>query len=282
MSFALPHVLILIAPLAVLAWALAKGKLAAAGRLPGAWNALIAPPLKRYIAARAAASRNRTPLLTLAAASLIVLALARPGAETGDEIDLTGIAGRVIVLDVSTDISAQAVFVRELEEANPTLPTAIIAAGADAYLIVPFTTDPTQTHRYLNVLTPALMPDEGRRLHLGLALAEQVLTRAGYPAGQIILTSDLPPPPPVAIAPSASIRTVAALGGDAPDWHGYAAFHNAEVIGGGQASSASADLIRRARDQAVATLPGARFDLSPWLIGAAMAGWLMLFRRRAA
>lgn len=282
MSFALPLVLILIAPLGALAWALAKGKLATAGRLPGAWNTLITPPLKRYVAAKASASRNSAPFLALTIAVLIVMALARPGADTGDEVDLTGIAGRVVVLDASTDVSAQAVFVRELEDANPNLPTAIIAAGADAYLIVPFTTDPAQTHRYLNALTPDMMPGEGRRLHLGLALAERVLARAGYPAGQVILTSDQPPPQPVAIAPSATIRTVAAIGARPSDWEGFAAAYDAEVIDRGQATSASADLMARARDEAAATLPGARFDFSPWLIGVAMLCWLMLFRRRAS
>ena len=44
----------------------------------------------------------------------------------------------------------------------------------------------------------------------------------------------------------------------------------------------AADLIARARARAAATLPGARFDLSPWLIGAAMLGWLALFRRCAS
>ena len=280
MSFAAPIVLILMAPLGALLWALARGRLAATGRLPGAWHALVAPPLKRFVASRAAASANRTPVLALVIAGLIVLALARPGADLGDEVDLTAIAGRVVVLDASTDIAAQAVFVRELEEAAPSLPTAIVAAAGDAYLIVPFTTDPAQTHRYLNVLTPDMMPGEGRRLHLGLALAEEALARAGYPAGQIILTSDQPPPRPVSIAPSDSIRTIAALGQPAQGWEVFADAYGAEVIDGGQARDASADLIARARARAAATLPGARFDLSPWLIGAAMLGWLMLFRRR--
>lgn len=280
MSFALPLFLILMIPLAAAVWVLTKGGMATAGRLPGAWNALVAPPLKRFLAGRAGASRNRTPLLALCIAGLIVLALARPGGEVGGEIDLTGLAGRVIVMDASTDISRQAVFIRELENANPTLPTAIIAAGADAYLITPFTTDPEQAHRYLNVLTPDMLPDEGRRLHLGLAMAETALARAGYPAGQIILTSDQPPPAPVPISDSDTIRTIAALGGG--DWQAFADFYGAEVIGGGAGATASDDLLARVRDQVAATLPGARFDLSPWLIAAAMLGWLALFRRRAS
>ena len=280
MSFALPLALILILPLAAAAWVLTKGGVVTAGRLPGAWNALVAPPLKRFLASRAAASRNRTPLLALCIAALIVLALARPGGETGAELDLTGLAGRVIVMDASTDISRQAVFIRELEDANPNLPTAIIAVGADAYLITPFTTDPVQTHRYLNVLTPDMMPGEGRRLHLGIAMAEKALVRAGYPVGQIILTSDQPPPPPVAIAESDTIRTVAALGGG--DWRSFADAYGAGLIGGGAGATASNDLLARVQDEVAATLPGARFDLSSWLIGAAMLCWLALFRRRAS
>ena len=136
MSFALPIALILFAPLGVVAWLLLRGGLAAAGRLPGEWRVVIAPALKRSVAGKAAASRNHTPFLALAIAAMIVLALARPGAEIGDDLDLTGIAGRVIVLDASTDVSRQALFVRELEEADPTLPTAIIAAGADALSLI--------------------------------------------------------------------------------------------------------------------------------------------------
>lgn len=281
MSFALPLVLILIAPLAALFYFLASGRLAMTGRLPGAWDRLVAPPLRRYIADRAASGRNLAPFLALAIAGLIVVALARPGADMGDEIDLTGIAGRVIVLDASTDISRQAVFVRELEEADPSLPTAIIAVAGDAYLIVPFTTDPAQTHRYLNVLTPDMMPEGGRRLHLGFALAEKVLARAGYPAGQIILTSDQPPPAPVAIAPSATLRTIAVLGQRPANWTAFADIYGADVIGESRAKDASAPLLFKARTKAASTLQGARYDLSPWLIGAAMLGWLMLFRRRA-
>lgn len=280
MSFALPAVLILMIPLAVAAWLLTKGGIAIAGRLPGAWNAMVSPPLKRFLAARAAAQRNRTPFLALCIAGLIVLALARPGGETGAGLDLTGVAGRVIVMDASTDISRQAVFIRELEDANPNLPTAIIAAGADAYLITPFTTDPAQTHRYLNVLTPDMMPGEGRRLHFGLAMAEKTLARAGYPVGQIILTSDQPPPAPVAIADSDTIRTVAVLGGG--DWRGFADAYGADVVGSGAGASASDVLLTRVRDEVAATLPGVRFDLSVWLIAAAMLCWLALFRRRAS
>jgi len=280
MSFALPFFLILMVPLVAAAWTLTKGGLATAGRLPGAWNTLVAPSLKRFLAGRAAASRNRTPCLALCIAGLIVLALARPGGEVGGEIDLTGLAGRVIVLDASTDISRQAVFIRELENANPALPTAIIAAGADAYLISPFTTDPKQTHRYLNVLTPDMLPDEGRRLHLGLAMAESALARAGFPAGQIILTSDQPPPAPVPISDSDTIRTIAALGEG--DWQGFADVYGADVIGADAGATASKALLARVRDQVAATLPGARFDLSPWLIAAVMLGWLAFFRRRAS
>lgn len=278
MSFAFPLFLVLMIPLAAAVWVFTRGGLATAGRLPGAWNALVAPPLKRFLASRAAASRNGAPLLALCLAGLIVLALARPGGEAGGEIDLTGLAGRVIVLDASTDISRQAVFIRELEDANPTLPTAIIAAGADAYLISPFTTDSDQTHRYLNVLTPDMLPDEGRRLHLGLAMAEVTLARAGYPVGQIILTSDQPPPSPVPISDSDTIRTVAALGGG--DWRAFAKVYGAEVVGAGAGATASQELLARVRNEVAATLPSARVDLSPWLIAAAMLGWLALFRRR--
>ncbi len=280
MSFALPIVLILMIPLAAAAWLLTKGGLATASRLPGAWNALVAPSLRRFLAAQAAAIRNRTPFLALAIAGLIVLAMARPGGEIGAELDLTGVAGRVVVMDASTDISRQAVFVRELEEANPHLPTAIIAAGADAYLITPFTTDPVQTHRYLNVLTPDMMPGKGRRLHLGLAMAEKTLARAGYPLGQIILVSDQPPPPPIAIAGSDTIRTVATLGGG--DWSGFADAYEAEVVGDDAGATASDDLLARVRDEIAAKLPGARYEVSVWLIAAAMLCWLALFRRRAS
>ncbi len=280
MSFAAPLILLLALPLAGLAWLLAKGGVAMSGRLPGAWNSVVAPPLKRYLAGKSAAARNNAPFLTLGIAALIVLALARPGGETGEELDLTGLAGRVIVMDASTDISRQAVFIRELEEANPNLPTAIIAAGADAYLITPFTTDPAQTHRYLNVLTPDMMPGDGRRLQLGIAMAEKTLARAGYPVGQIIVTSDLPPPPTVAIANSETIRTVAVLGDG--DWQDFANVYGANVVGGDAGASASDDLLAQVRDEVAATLPGTRFDLSVWLIGTAMLCWLALFRRRAS
>ncbi len=280
MSFAFPLILILLAPLAVAGWSVAKGGFAGSGRLPGAWNTLVSPPLKRYLAVRAKANQRLTPILCLALAAIIILVLARPGGENSAAPDLRGFAGRVIVLDASTDISRQAVFIREMEEAAPDLPTAIVAVADDAYLIVPFTTDPVQTHRYLNVLTPDMMPGEGRRIHLGIAAAEQAISRAGYPLGQIIVTSDIAPPKPIAIAPGKTLRTIAALGENPADWQDFADTYGAEVIAGGDAANASTKLLALAQAEAEATQPGAIFDLSPWLIGATMLGWLVLFRRR--
>ena len=280
MSFAFPLILILLAPLAVAGWSVAKGGLAGSGRLPGAWNTLVSPALKQYLAVRAQANQRLTPFLCLALAAIIILVLARPGGENTAGPDLRGLAGRVIVLDASTDTSRQAVFIREMEDAAPDLPTAIVAVADDAYLIVPFTTDPVQTHRYLNVLTPDMIPGEGRRLHLGIAAAERAILRAGYPLGQVILTTDLAPPQPIAIAPSKTQRTIAALGENPADWRDFADLYGAEVINGGDAADASTELLAQAQAEAEATQPGARFDLSPWLIGATMLGWLALFRRR--
>ncbi len=280
MNFAFPLILILLAPLAVAGWSVARGGFAGSGRLPGAWNTLVSPALKHYLAVRAQASQRLTPFLCLALAAIIILVLARPGGENAAGPDLRGLAGRVIVLDASTDISRQAVFIREMEDAAPDLPTAIVAVASDAYMIVPFTTDPVQTHRYLNVLTPDMIPGEGRRIHLGIAAAEQVISRAGYPLGQIILTTDLAPPQPIAIAPSNTQRTIAALGENPAEWQDFADLYGAEVIADGDAANASTELLALAQAEAEATQPGARFDLSVWLIGATMLGWLALFRRR--
>lgn len=278
MSFVAPLALILIPPLALMAWLLVGGRVRLADRLPGAWNGLVDGRLKRYLADRAGNRRNHAPFLMLGLVAVIVLAIARPGFHGAGQPDLTGIAGRVVILDASTDISQQAVFLRELEEANPSLPTAVVAVGEDAYLITPFTTDAAQTHRYLNVLTPEMIPGEGRRLHLGLAMAEKVLARARLPVGQIILISDAPPPAPIAIDATETIRTVAALGPG--DWRAFADLYDAEVIGGSAAAGASSGLLDRARAEVAATLPGQRFDLTPVLISAAALAWLLLFRRR--
>lgn len=278
MSAAIPLYLLLLIPLAGAAWALTRRMGPAANRLPGGWNALVAPQLKAYLAQRSAARRNRMPILLLGVAAVIVLALTRPGFHHGRELDLTGVAGRVIVMDATTDIARQALFLRELQDATPRVPTAVIAAAGDAYVIAPFTTDPAQIHRYLNVLVPDMMPGEGRRLHLGLARAEALLNRAGYLAGQVILTAEAPPPAPVPIAPSESLRVVVALGQG--DWSAFADSYGAALRDGAAAARASNDLIELAETAARDSLPGARLDLSPWLIGGAMALWLVLFRRR--
>ncbi|MEM7270503.1 MAG: VWA domain-containing protein [Pseudomonadota bacterium] len=279
MSVIFPIALVLLLPLAALAWAMTRSDVVGAGRLPGAWERLISPPLRSYIADRAAIVKSAAPTLCLAIAALIAVALARPGLITETKPDYANIVGRVVVIDVAAGLPPQTVYVNALLEASPHIPTALIASAGESYLIAPFTTDPKQITRYLNAIRPEMMPLAGRRPHLGLALAERTLDEAGLLVRQIIVTSAGDPPPIVGVAASDTLRHVVGAGG--AGWRDYADAYQADLGDADPAPTITA-IEEAARAAVEASLPGARTELTPWLIGGTLLLLLPLFRRRSA
>lgn len=285
MSFGLPIALLLLLPLTaagVLIWQ--RGDVAVAA-LPGHWRRVVEPRLRAYLGRGIAEGRNPQLTLCLAVLAVLVVALARPALDSAQAPDYGNLTGRVVVLDLSgaANVTDERLFVQRLIEESPEVPTALVAVAADAFDVVPLTTDHGYLLRYLQVVEPELMPRTGRALNLGLAHAQSVLTAAGIVAGQVVLVSGGEPPRNSPIAPAMqALRDIVVPGNRLPAWTEYAAASGASLDGLSDVPRIVAEL-----NDAVDELKQTRtkdqwLDLTPWLIGLAMLLWLGLFRRRVA
>ena len=252
--------------------------------LPGAWARAVDVELRPHLAAGLAGRSRGQIFLICAIAGVLTLALARPLLDRAAQDRLINLVGRVIVVDMANTAGASSrkVTVSQIVDSAKAMPTALVAVAADAYTVVPLTTDRRHLARYLQVLEPSVMPEGGRSLHLGLAHAESVLARAGILVGQIILvTSGKPPAGAVAIAPSATMRVLLPASGDPAAWESFADAFDAEIAGTEDIADLIARLVRAAADRRRTDAPEASLNLTPWLTALAMMLWLGLFRRRA-
>ena len=251
------------------------------GQLPGDWRRIVDPVLRPLMVSEVLLGSAIGPLLILAIWAILVLALARPGIEASSRAEFSNIAGRVIALDLGAgvDIHAQRLAVTKLIEASPRIPTALVVATADAFSVVPLTTDRAFIDRYLNVIRPEVMPITGQSLRVTLAHGEAVLTRAGIVAGQLVLLTGGPPPELDTEQPARWLRALVVAKKERQDWVRYADQISSRLATHGDLGPVVDDL-----DRAVgrAMRDGGRLahlELTPYLIGAALALWLGLFRR---
>ena len=250
-------------------------------RLPGKWQNVVAPELRDFLALQSGLGRAGSPHLCFAAATLLVIALARPGLDTDDTDKFAALAGRVIILDVGSDLARHRHFIDEVQRADPGVATAVIASSGDAYRIVPFTTSASQVNRYARVLNADMMPEPGQNPHRALALADRMLDEAGYAARQTVLVTARRAPETIVEIPAGQSRRYLVPLAGAGDWRGWADAQDSAVLN----EDAPDQLTRLLRQDRVATmrseLPSARTDLTPIVIAVAALLWLFLFRRRA-
>lgn len=281
MSFAVPIALILLVPLCMAGLLTGSARLGWAGRLPGMWDRAVAKPLKAHLARHSSLGRAAPPVLTLLIAAVLILALARPGIEVKRPQDFATLAGRVVVMDMGSDMAEHRLFVDALFRSGPAA-TAIVAVAGDAYRIVPFTTDWQQIDRYLRVLRADVMPEPGRRPHLGLARAERILENADYIVRQVVLVTAKPPPEIIVEVPDSGAQRVVVALRHGEAWAPWATSWGADLLAGTDTDAIAAALDDAAKTAARTELPGARTDLSSLLLGLAAALSLLLFRRAEA
>ena len=280
MSFVTPSALLLLLPLLAVAFAAWTGVRGVGGRLPGAWHHVVSPGMRPLIAARSGLSTAGMPVLVLAVLALIIGAMSRPGIDADKQAEFSDLVGRVVVLDVGADLARHRHALDAMHEAAPGVAAAVVAVSGDAYRIVPFTTDKTQIDRYVRVLNAGMMPSPGRRPHLGLARAEQMLDDAGYLVRQIVLLSALPASDRVIEIPQTdSHRYTVVLAGQ-KGWEKWAEQQGAVLLGPGDLAVLASDAEREARRIALAELPGSRTEFTAILIALAASLSLLLFRRR--
>ena len=281
MTFAAPEALFLMLPaLATVAW-IVFWRGADSLRLPGHWHRVIDAAMQPFMA-RQVISPNRAPwIFWLAIWTLLVLGLARPVIGAGAPAPYGNLAGRVIALDLGAGVvlEHQKLLVYRMLETSPATPTALVVATAEAFDIVPFTTDRAHVERYLEVLGPDVMPVAGRAAGIAVTHSEAVLERAGLAVGQLVLLTGGPPPPQDTVPATDWLRAVVVEDDPAQGWARYAS-----GIGARLADARSLDDVIEDLDDAVAAAlrdteqPG-DLDLRPWLIGCAGLLWLVFFRR---
>jgi len=281
MSFAHPFALLLLVPaFGVMAWlTLWHGQ--AAMSLPGHWHRVIDPTMQSFMA-KQVVSQNRLPVvLWLTIWTLLVLGLARPTLDFGEPTEYGNLVGRVIALDVgaSVDVEHQRLIAYRILDAAPATPTALVVATAEAFDIVPFTTDRAHLDRYLQVLRADVMPVSGRAPGMAITHAESLLARADMVVGQLVLGTGGRVPAANATAAGDWLRALVVDTESIAAWDGYADRIGARLADETAIGAVIDDLDGKVADARRDSDDAAVFALGPWLIAVAAFLWLFFFRR---
>jgi Ca-activated chloride channel family protein len=195
--FLRPAWLLALLPLAWLSWRLWRERGDA-----GTWRGVVEPHLLAALLEDGDdRPRRRLPLALLAVGWLVlVVALAGPTWERLPQPVYQAQQYRVVVIDIGLAMNvadvrpsrlAQARFeaidlVRQLREGQ----VALIAYGAEPYIVSPLTSDGETIIAQVPLLETALLPTTGPpRADLALALAGDLLRQAGAPDGDVVLVS---------------------------------------------------------------------------------------------
>jgi Ca-activated chloride channel homolog len=193
-----PFWILALLPLALLLWALWRQPHRDANR----WQTLIAPHLLPHLLTSASGQPQRLPLILLGLSwTLLVLALAGPVWQRLPQPLFSSGGQRVILLDLSPSLNAADIVPSRLARARFEIldllrgategQVALLAFGAEPFVVAPLTGDAQTIAAQVPLLTGALLPEVGeRRTDLALQLAGDLLQQAQAPAGDVILVTD--------------------------------------------------------------------------------------------
>lgn len=252
--------------------------------LPGDWPKMVAISLRGLMTRTAVRGRTSEVILLASLAVLIIVAIARPTITLDRNESFTNIAGRVIALDLGggADIHSQRHAVRTLMADAPGVPTALVVATADAFDVVPLTTDAAFIERYLNVVEQDVMPLDGRAIDVALTHSEAVLARADIVVGQVVLVTGGNAPDTHQRPAMHWLRGVIVPDITEGDWGGYADNIEARLRPYDDLSDISREFLRSVELSRLDGDPGSHIEITPYLVGLALLLWLGLFRRRDA
>lgn len=184
------------------------------------WEALVDARLRPFVLTAAGGGRAGPLLAALGLGwLLVVLALAGPAWRLAERPVFRIEQPRVLLLDLSPSMQAADIAPSRLARARFEVMDllrgaeegqfALIAFGAEPFLIAPLTTDAGTIQEQVPLLEPAVMPVVGeRRTDLALQLAGRLLRRSAVAAADVILITD-------AAAPAEGARAAAAALADA-------------------------------------------------------------------
>lgn len=164
------------------------------------WGHLIAPGLLRFLIVKPQARWHVQPVyLVLAGLVLSIVALSGPTWRRELPPFVEDKAPLIIALAVTSSMTQQDVAptrlerakqkVRDLLDARAGARTGLIAYSGTAHLVMPLTDDRAVIEPFLAVLSPALMPSDGKNVASAVALATSSLA-AEPVAGTILLVAD--------------------------------------------------------------------------------------------
>jgi Ca-activated chloride channel family protein len=194
--FLRPAWLLLLLPLALLAWVLQR-------RSDG--RALLGrfcdPSLLPHLLVDLGARARRRRLLPFALAGVLaILALAGPTAQRLPQPVFREQAALVVMLDLSRSMNAQdlrpsrlarARFkLRDLLERQRRGQTALVVYAERAFVVAPLTNDVNTLVAQLEVMEPALMPAQGSDPEAAVGEALALLEQAGAAGGELLLVTD--------------------------------------------------------------------------------------------
>lgn len=184
-------------PLALLWWAQVR-----AGRQHRPWDALVDPHLRPSVLVNTAASHHRgAAWLVAPGAVLLIAALAGPAWQQVQRPVFRIERAQVLLLDLAASMNQADVPPTRLGRARFELldllaafdegHTALVAFGAEPFLVAPLTTDTVTLAEQVSALTTDTLPLPGAsRPELALMQAEALLEQAGASAGTVILITD--------------------------------------------------------------------------------------------
>ena len=291
-------------PLAGVLTLLARGQTAGLGD----WQRAIDPHLLAALRARGAATGGSGGTLRAAIAAILVVivALSGPALRRSQGGGLRNLDATLIVMDLSNDATSGLLLRRAQGAAQMLLQRAgarqlgLILFAGDAYLAAPLTDDAAATGALLFALDAQTVPDPGNRPARALALARKVLREADIIAGDVVLVSS------GAGLDAATTREAAGLKSDGHALHALYLRHDEATelpdsirrsgmaalaaAGGGISADVAgpepvlAEISGRALQHVGAGRLGISgwLDMGRWLLLAALAPLLLMFRRAAA
>ena len=167
----------------------------------GSWESIVDAALLPHLVVGAGTPRREWPWAVMAVAVVVAgTALAGPAFERLEQPVFRSLAARVIALDVSRSMDARDLapsrMVRASHKASDLLRrsrdgrTGLVVFAGDAFVVAPLTRDADTLVHLLAAVDTSVIPVQGSRPDLGLAMAQALLEKGHATIGEIILVTD--------------------------------------------------------------------------------------------
>ncbi|WP_133500656.1 tetratricopeptide repeat protein [Cognatilysobacter terrigena] len=165
------------------------------------WRRAVDPHLLPHLLVRGNASTHRLAAIAATLAyTLAVVALAGPAWRQVDAPTWEAREPLVVAVDLSSAVLATDVPPTRLAQLRARLtrllqakhsgPIALVAFADDAFTVAPLTDDAANVALFVDALEPAVMPVDGQSPARAIAQSRELIERAGFPRGRIVLVTD--------------------------------------------------------------------------------------------